>query len=277
MSPVKSPLVSIITPVYNACEFIAETFFSVRAQTFRDFEWIVVDDCSTDGTRELLEAFASECDFIRLVFLEVNAGPIIARNVGVEIAKGAYLAFLDADDVWLPKKLNLQVEFMRRGALAFSFHDYRHMSANGELVGEVVAGPSTVDFLRHHTHRDIGCLTVMIDRAKCDFHGFSKTDFNGEDFLAWATILRNRGAAFRLPIDLARYRLVPNSRSAKKLDKAINVLHIYRKNERIGPTVAFSLWMSFVFNALRKHRSARPRLERIIVDEECLAERPVNA
>jgi glycosyltransferase involved in cell wall biosynthesis len=269
MNNTNKPLVSIITPTFNAARYLTEVYLSINAQTFRDFEWIIIDDGSTDNTRELIKEYAERHEFIKTVYMKVNSGPIEARNIGIRAAQGRYIAFLDADDVWLPEKLEKQVSFMINEDAGFSFHDYRHMSTDGTYVGSIVAGPEVVDFTRHHTHRDIGCLTVMVDRYKCGFEGFSHTEYNGEDFLAWAVLLRKGVVAKRVPYDLARYRLVPNSRSAKKLRKAQNVFAIYRKNEEIRFLKAAFWWTYFVINAFIKHRTARPQLRREIVDAFC--------
>lgn len=261
-----TPLVSIITPTYNAQRFLADTCQSVDKQTFKDFEWIIVDDGSTDTTREFLSKLASERSYIKLIYLEINSGPIFARNEGIRRATGRFLAFLDADDLWNAEKLKVQVAFMLNNNIAFSFHDYRHMTMDGTKVGAVICGPEIVDYARHHTHRDIGCLTVMLEREKCNFKGFSEKNTKSEDFITWANIFKSGIVASRVPHDLGRYRLVSKSRSANKFSKIKDVFEVYIKHERINFPLALVWWICFLVNAQKKHLIARPKIDRSLVD-----------
>jgi glycosyltransferase involved in cell wall biosynthesis len=231
------PLVSIITPLYRAVRFVPQLVESLAAQTFRDFEWVCVDDCSPDETLAALEASLRGRLDVRLVRLPVNGGPAAARNAGLRVARGRFVAFLDADDLWLPDKLQRQVDFMRQGH-RFTFHDYRPMSEDGFRAGGIVRGPDVVDWALLHKRRGIGCLTVMLDRAVIPVPLFPERSELGEettheDFVAWARILEQGVLAHRLPEDLARYRIAPTSRSANTLHGAWSTWHIYRVHHRI--------------------------------------------
>ena len=113
-------LVSVITPSYNCARFIGATIESVQAQTYPNWELIIVDDCSTDHSREVIEKYIGEDPRIKLVVLERNSGAAVARTKAMQLAQGRYMAFLDSDDLWVPDKLERQLEFMNKYHHAFS-------------------------------------------------------------------------------------------------------------------------------------------------------------
>ncbi len=161
------PLVSIITPSYNSAKFIAETIDSVRAQTFKNWELIIVDDCSTDGSVEIIKKYQKQDKRIRLEVLLVNSGPAVARNRGIELAQGRYIAFIDSDDRWLPEKLEKQIAFMQETGAAFSHCWYIKTDEQGKPNGRV-NHPPPYELTYHELLKSnrIGCLTVMIDIKK---------------------------------------------------------------------------------------------------------------
>jgi glycosyltransferase involved in cell wall biosynthesis len=260
------PLVSIITPLYRAEAFAEDLAWSLRAQTMGDFEWICVDDCSPDRSAERFLAAAGGLD-LKLVRLAANGGPAAARNAGLRLASGRYVAFLDADDLWLPRKLERQVDFMDRHGYRFTFHDYRRMSFDGRSVGAPVRGPDEVDWAVHHKRRGLGCLTVMVERSMVPDDLFPSAAELGEglvaeDFLAWSRLLRPGLTAHRLPEDLARYRLAPHSRSASRLRSARSVWNIYRVHERIPLLRCSWYFLSYVTSASLLRASTLPRVRR---------------
>src|SRR5450631_2859113 len=161
------PEVSVITPMYNASPWLAALLDSVRGQTFRNFEHLLVDDVSTDGCVDEAIRLSRGDSRMRVLRMERNAGPAAARNLAIEAARGRYLAFLDADDVWLPHKLEIQLKWTKQHSHAFTYHDYRHMSHDGSKLGAVVSGPDVLTLKTLHTRRGTGgCLSVMIDREQ---------------------------------------------------------------------------------------------------------------
>jgi glycosyltransferase involved in cell wall biosynthesis len=159
------PLVSIITPVYNAARWLPETLATVRAQTLTDWEHILVDDCSTDGSAAIIEAAEADDARFRLLRAPRNAGPSAARNQALDAARGRFIAFLDADDVWNAEKLARSVDWMTRHGYGFIYHDYRHMSHDGAKVGALITGPEVLDLRTLHTRRGTGgCLSMVIDQ-----------------------------------------------------------------------------------------------------------------
>ena len=117
-------LVSIITPTYNCAKFIAKTIDSVKAQTYKNWEMIIVDDRSQDNTREIVEEYVKDDPRIQYHLLEVNSGAAVARTTAMKLAKGSYMAFLDSDDIWTPDKLERQIQWMEDNGVAFSCTAY---------------------------------------------------------------------------------------------------------------------------------------------------------
>jgi teichuronic acid biosynthesis glycosyltransferase TuaG len=262
------PLVSVVTPVYNAAMYLPETCESVRAQTYAPFEHIIVDDCSHDGSRSLITKLAEQDRRVRPVFLEANYGPVIARNRGTQEANGKYLAFVDADDLWHPEKLERQIALMEHSKAALSFTDYRHMSADGSRVGFRVKGPRHISLAMHYRTRFFCCSSVMINRALVPDFSFPSIApaVRAEDFIAWATILRTHGSAVRCDGDLVRYRLVKQSRSSSKLRAVKSVWYLYRSVEHMSVGAALLNFSCFAVSASIKHAWAWPRLARSAID-----------
>ena len=229
------PLVSVITPVYNAEKFLSQLIKSTRNQNGINLEHILVDDCSTDNSLALLNELAITNPFIKVITLSVNSGPVVARNVAIKESSGKFLAFLDADDYWLPEKCSTQTTFMIDKGAAISFSDYRFISENGRLIGRRLSGFDTINWILHHMSRYLGCLTIMIDRDRCPNFIFPTINpaYRAEDFLAWSSVLLQHGIAYRCPHDLARYRQVQSSRSSAPLSGSMSVWKLYRNIEKI--------------------------------------------
>lgn len=155
-------LVSIITPSYNTARFIAETINCVLAQTYTNWEMIIVDDCSTDDTDAVVGGFADPR--IRYLKNEKNSGAAVSRNRALREAKGKWIAFLDSDDLWEPEKLEKQIGFMERNGYHFSYTGYREIDDNGVSLGTVWTGPKKIGKLKMYAFNYMGCLTVMYDR-----------------------------------------------------------------------------------------------------------------
>ena len=225
------PLVSVVTPAYNAARFIEETMNSVRAQTYENWEMIVVDDQSTDNTVELVKQYEQMDGRIRLVQLEENSGSAIARNTAMDHAQGRYIAFLDSDDRWLPEKLTKQLRFMQENDLAFTFTRYIRMHENGELTNGVSKAPVKLGYDDLMKRCVIGCLTVMIDREKIGEERMVNIRTR-QDYAFWLTITRKGFYAYGLPEILAEYRLVADSISSNKIKAAKRNWYVFREIEK---------------------------------------------
>ncbi len=125
------PLVSIITPVYNSEEFLSETIKSIQNQTYKNWRLLLVDDCSKDNSSEIIKSFRKEDARIKYIKLEKNSGAAVSRNVGIKNAEGRFIAFVDSDDLWDSRKLEIQIEYMLKENVGFSFTSYRYMRQDG--------------------------------------------------------------------------------------------------------------------------------------------------
>lgn len=209
------PLVSIITPTYNSEDFVAETIEAIQAQTYPDWELLITDDCSTDRTRDIVQAYADKDERIRLFVLEKNSGAGVARNNSLEQAQGRYIAFCDSDDRWTPEKLEKQVDFMRANDYAFTFTSYHTCDESGNVNG-IVSCRRKETYSSLTRDDKIGCLTAMYDSekiGKIPFPSLRKRQDWGMKLLA----LKKCGTAYGIQEPLALYRLRTGSISRNKL------------------------------------------------------------
>jgi glycosyltransferase involved in cell wall biosynthesis len=255
------PLVSIVTPVFNAARWLPETIATVRAQTLADWEQILVDDSSTDGSAAIAEAAAAEDARFRLLRTPCNSGPSVARNLALDAARGRFIAFLDADDLWHPEKLAQSLAWMTIHGYGFVYHDYRHISQDGAHVGALITGPEELNLRTLHTRRGTGgCLSVVIDRERIAGFRFPESGrYLHEDFCAWLSIIQQGHVGHRLAADLGRYRLSAQSRSANKLAAAAQSWKIYRETSKLPPMRAALWWTQYAWNGFWLHLAARPR------------------
>jgi teichuronic acid biosynthesis glycosyltransferase TuaG len=262
-------LVSVITPNFNGARFMKRAIESVRLQDY-PVEHIIVDDCSTDNSWQLLLELSHEFSFIKPFRLEFNSGPVIARNAAISVAKGRFLAFLDVDDFWLPDKLKTQIEFMQQKSCGLSFTDYRFVSETGEMIGKRHKGLNRIGWHSHHMTRNLGCLTIVIDRKIFpQFHFPNITPaYRAEDFLAWSHCIKTAGHALRCPHDLARYSVVPNSRSSHVRRAAMSVWDLYRKVEKINAATSAFYFIMYALSVTWKRYNLRPTLDRKSVDSD---------
>lgn len=231
-------LVSIITPAYNAERFIGETIASVQAQTMADWEMLIADDCSHDGTRDIIARASNEDRRIRLVELLENTGPAAARNAALSHARGRYVCFLDADDCWLPRKLERQLHFMGQTGCAICYTSYRRMDEDGHKLGRTIPVPDRLRYSDLLKNTSIAMLTTMVDLSQTGPIRFE--DIGHEDYALWLTLLRRGLDARGLEEDLARYRVVGDSRSRRPLRSVHWVWRIYRYHENLSPL--YALW-----------------------------------
>jgi teichuronic acid biosynthesis glycosyltransferase TuaG len=247
-----NPTVSVITPAYNAAGLVGQAIRSLQTQTFPDWEMLIVDDCSTDNTVAVIEQFAMSDERIRLLRSPTNAGPASARNAALMVAKGRYVAFLDSDDLWLPRKLELQLAFMAENGAALSYTAYRRFQTHPELAGPLIAARPAFDYRALLKNPGMACLTVMVDRERTGL--FSMPLVRHEDYALWLGLLRRGLESRGLNLDLARYRVSEASVSSNKLRSAKWVWDIYRNNEGLNLPYAGWCLAHYATNALRKRR-----------------------
>ncbi|MGF1631574.1 MAG: glycosyltransferase family 2 protein [Kiloniellaceae bacterium] len=246
----RAPLVSVITPAYNAEAFIAGTIASVRAQTLHDWEMLVADDASSDRTAAIVAAIAAEDTRVRLVRLAHNGGVARARNAALAAARGRFIAFLDSDDLWLPQKLDRQVAFMKAEEAAVSYTAFRRIDESGSRIGRLVQVPARLTYRQLLRNTAIATLTGMVDTAKTG--PLSMTEARRDDYILWLSLLKRGFVAHGLPEDLARYRVVRGSLSSKPKRSAAWVWDVYRKVEKLGPLQATWCMLHYGARAVAK-------------------------
>jgi teichuronic acid biosynthesis glycosyltransferase TuaG len=243
----------VVTPAYNAGRTLAETVASLQAQSLGDWEMLIVDDASQDDTRALMARLAAQDARIRPMVQERNAGPARARDRALLAARGRYIAFLDSDDLWLPEKLERQLEFMQRRNAAFSFTGFRRMSADGARLGRRIHVPERLTYGQLLGNTAIATSSAIIDRETTG--PFRMTETYYDDFALWLEITRRGFAAAGLDLDLMRYRVVGGSVSRNKTRSARMVWRTYREVERLGLARASWSFVRYATNALLKYRA----------------------
>ena len=246
-------LVSVIMPAYNAARFIDETAASVIAQTYTNWELLVVDDCSKDDTRAHLARLAALDPRIKPIYQEKNGGPARARNAALRAARGVYLAYLDADDVWLPQKLERQIAFMRERKTGLSYTAFRRMTFQGEQLGELRPLTPSLTYADLLKNTAIVTSTVVIDRRITGDFEMPITYY--DDFATWLLILKRGHVAYGLDEDLLRYRIVVASVSRNKSKSAKMVWRTYRDIEKLSLPHSAWCFAHYAWRAFRKYRT----------------------
>ncbi|RYL89318.1 glycosyltransferase family 2 protein [Sporolactobacillus sp. THM7-4] len=245
------PSISVITPAYNSAATINETIESVLSQTYSDWEMIIVDDCSTDQTRDLLLKAEARDSRIHTVFLKKNSGAAVARNTALDHAKGRYIAFLDSDDRWKPDKLEKQLRFMQEHHYAFTFTGYEYILPNGTALHKRVQAPEQVTYHDMLKNTIVGCLTVMVDRDRIgSFHMPNLR--TRQDLATWLSFLKKGNIAHGLNENLAEYRVGQASISGNKWQAARKTWYVYRQVERLNLWQSVWYFIHYGVNAVLK-------------------------
>jgi teichuronic acid biosynthesis glycosyltransferase TuaG len=223
-----NPLVSVITPLYNAEFFISETIESVKNQELQDWELLIIDDCSTDKGPDIVESYAREDRRIKLISLPENGGAGICRNAGIEASRGRYLAFLDSDDVWLPGKLMRQLEFMKRFAAPFSFTHYRQIGEDGTRTDRIIECPVRLTYKKQLKTNFVGCSTAVYDSR---FYGkrYFPEIRKRQDYGLWLDLLKDGTVGLGVQEALTEYRVRKSGLSGRKLELIRHNWLLYRK------------------------------------------------
>lgn len=195
-----SELVSIIMPSYNASKYIVASIKSIQAQTYTNWELIIVDDCSTDNTVEIINGFKEQR--IRLFMNDKNSGAAISRNKALREAKGRWIAFLDSDDVWLSDKLEKQLDFMKKNGYAFTYTDYR-IQLNGEWLPYINTAPNKITKRKMYDYCYFSTITVMYDQTKVGLIQIADLKKNN-DYAMWLQAVE-KVECYRLPECLSYY------------------------------------------------------------------------
>ena len=227
-------LVSIITPCYNGERFIAETIESVLGQTYTDWEMIVVDDGSRDGTARIAADYAARDGRIQLV-RQSNGGTASARNNAMRRARGQYIALLDADDVWDGNFLERQLSFMQKKRAACVCCAYRHIDEHSNEIQHPTVPMPRIEPKDMAVMNRVGCLTGLYD-AKPHGKVFLHEELRSirDDYAYWYDIIQKTGVAYGNPEILASYRVLSGSTTGNKLALVSKQYHFYRHYLRLG-------------------------------------------
>jgi len=245
-------LVSIITANYNCEKFLNDTIKSVLAQTYNHWEMIIVDDMSTDFSVKIINQFIEQDNRIKLIKLKINSGAAVARNRAIEEAEGRYIAFLDSDDLWLPNKLESQLNFMQKNNYAFTYTDYNLISEDNIRYGD------TFQAKRESTYNDllktcsIGCLTVIYD-TKILGKVFMPLILRRQDYGLWLKILKSIDKAYCLSEPLSIYRTRNGSISSNKIKASTFQWKIYREVENINIFKSSYYFIHYSYNGFKKY------------------------
>ena len=245
--------VSIITPIYNCEKFLPKTIECVINQTYTDWEMLLVDDCSPDNSAEIIKKYAKDDNRIKYFKLDKNSGAAIARNKALEESNGRFIAYLDADDLWKPEKLEKQVEFMLKNNYPFTCTDYEKIDESCKSLNKIVKIPKKVNynlFLRNTIIQTVG---VMVDTKLTGKELLKMPNIRRrQDAATWCQLLKNGFDCYEVPENLSYYRVVKNSLSSNKFKAVKTNWYWYRKIEKLPLWKACYCFIGYAFNAVKK-------------------------
>ena len=248
-----TPLVSIIMPAYNASQFIGIAIDSVRNQTVADWELFVLDDCSTDGTPDVVRSRSAQDPRIHFIENPENMGAAKTRNRGLDRCTGKYIAFLDSDDVWHPTKLEKQLTRMEEAGAQLCYTSYALVNTAGEKAMPDYLVPETAGFRDLLKENVIGCSTVLLSADIMKQRRFC-TDFYHEDYVLWLHLLQEGYIAAGCREVLVDWRHLENSRSYNKVKSMQNRWDIYRRNLNMPLIKSMYYLAHYVWAGLNKYR-----------------------
>lgn len=243
-------LVSIIMPAYNCADFIAESIRSVLAQTYTNWELLIVDDCSTDNTAEVIASF--EDPRIHYIQNDHNIGTALTRNKALLKAKGRYIAFLDSDDLWLPTKLERQIAFMLQNGYAFTYHEYTEIDESSKPLGVYVSGKKRLRPFDMYCCCWPGCLSVLYDAKTIGLIQIPDIRKNNDSAM-WLQAIQ-KADCYLLPENLAQYRRRTGSITPTSIWEKIGWHYIlFRQGVGKSPFAStFWMIMNIIGNSYKK-------------------------
>lgn len=244
------PLVSIITPVYNAEEYLEETILSVINQTYKNWELLLIDDCSTDGSYKIIEKYLVD-ERIKYFKNEKNSGPAITRNIGLNEAEGEYIAFLDSDDIWNHNKLELQINYMEKVRIGICHGDYIFIDKNGKKIKEIVT-ENNISYKILLKENQIKTSFLVIKKELINEVKFPS--IKHEDFAFFLEILKKGNTSQKINQIVGEYRIQNASVSSNKLKSAIWTWNIYRRYEKLNLIKSIYYFCNYIYRGMRKYK-----------------------
>lgn len=253
-------MISIIIPVHNAEKFIKDTIDCVRAQSYEDWELLLIEDGSTDRTMDVMAACLEEVKDkrIRLEKREIRTpeettfGAARARNLGLSLAQGRYIAYLDADDRWRADKLERELAFLQKKNAGFVFTGYEFGDENAKGTGKVVHVPETLTYKQALANTTIFTSTVMIDTEKIEKSLLEMPCIKSEDTASWWKILKAGVTAYGLDENLVVYRRAGNSLSSNKLEALRRIWNLYRQAEGLSVFASVCHFVPWAYRAVKR-------------------------
>ena len=244
-------LISIIIPNYNCEKFICQTIESVIEQTYGNWEMIIIDDSSTDNSVSIIEKYANTNKRIHLIKLDKNSGVSNARNVGLQYAKGDYIAFLDSDDYWDKNKIQEQISFMKDQNIPLSYTSYIKIDEKDKKIGEIKV-PESVNYKKMLKSNFIACSSAVVKKEIIGKLLFPPQKIN-QDHALWLSILKKGYIAYGLNKPLLFYRIRRNSVSSNKITAAKDQWKLYREIEKLRLYKAAWYFFNYAFYGLKKY------------------------
>ena len=252
----EQPLVSIITPLYNAANYIAKTILSIQQQSHTNWELLIVDDYSTDNGLEIAKSIAKTDSRIHIYSQKSNQGAAVCRNKATEVARGDYIAFLDADDLWLSSKLEKQLNAMKTANNPVCYSSYVQIDASGQLLGKRIKALPELSYKKERSNNYLGNLTGIYN---CAVLGkiIAPNIRKRQDWAVWLMAIEKSGKpALGIQEDLAYYRVHDGNMSSNKW-KLVNYNYKFYRTF-LGYSVLKSLWFLLLF--FREYFVERPKL-----------------
>lgn len=258
-------MVSIITPSYNCADFIADTIRSIQAQTYKNWELLITDDCSTDNSREIIKEYCDRDKRIKLFQLSQNSGAGVARNNSIKEAKGRFIAFCDSDDRWYPEKLEKQLAFMTKTGTGLSYTSYDTTDESGRIIGYVNCLPK-LTFSKILRDNGIGCLTAIYDAEKIGKH-YMPSIRKRQDWCLWISIIKKIGECKGLCEPLAIYRIRSGSISSNKVAMLKYNFNVYHEVLGYNKLTAFIFLVGYFlpyyfYKKIKQKRDYKKRIQR---------------
>ena len=228
-------LVTIVTPSWNSEKYILDTIKSVQAQTYQNWEMIIVDDCSSDHTVEIVEGVSIKDPRVRIFIQETNSGAAKARNRSMQAGKGRFVAYLDADDIWKPEKLEKQIAFMKKNKCGFSCTSYEVIDDDGKPKNKYIHMLPKVDYVGFLTNNLLQTVGIMVDTSIVDKQYLIMPDLRRrQDAATWLQILKAGFDCYGVDEVLAEYRRADNSLSSNKMKAVKGIWNLYRNVEHLS-------------------------------------------
>ena len=246
------PEVSIVMPAYNSAEFLEEAINSVINQSFSNWELIIIDDCSSDRSRDIILAYQNKEPRIISIFNTNNSGSGVSRNKGIELATGEWIAFLDSDDIWQRNKLENQIAFANERNAVFCHCGFELIDEAGMALGKkAVISDGPVDYTSLLKFTEIGCLTAMYNQDKIGKH-FMSEHRRKQDYALWLSILKQGYISYGLNEQLALYRLRKGSATSNKSKLVFRHIKFLMDTQSMGFFRATYYTFHWAKNGVRK-------------------------